>query len=125
MLSFAFSGSFHKLESFLKAASKLDVVGILETYGKQGVAALELVTPVDTGLAAISWGYEVSSKNGVHTLTWTNSDIERGFPVVIMLQYGYGTGSGGYVRGRNFINPALRPIFDKIAADVWKAVTSA
>lgn len=113
------------MESFLKSISKLDIMGILNSYGQEGVSALSLATPLDTGLAALSWDYEVSRKGGVYSITWTNSDIENGFPVAIMLQYGYGTGTGGYVQGEDYINPAIRPIFDKIADKVWKAVTSA
>jgi hypothetical protein len=82
-------------------------------------------TPVETGLAASSWNYEVSTDKGGCSIHWTNGDIENGFNVVISLQYGYGTGTGGYVQGRDFINPAIRPVFDQIAERVWKAVTSA
>jgi len=89
------------------------------------VAALASATPSDSGLAAASWGYEVSSKGGSHSITWTNTDVESGFPVAIMLQFGYATGTGGYVAGRDYINPAMRPIFDQIAYKVWRAVTSA
>ena len=124
MISYKVSGSTKRMESFLAAVSKLDVVGIMRTCGQQGVHALALATPVETGRAAYSWGYTVSVKGGVYTITWTNSDIENGFPVAIMLQYGYGTGTGGYVQGRDYINPAIRPIFDQIADRVWKVVTS-
>lgn len=125
MLTFTVSGSFQKMESFLKSVSKLDIMSILNSSGQEGVKALSSATPVESGRAASSWGYTVSKKGGVYSIAWTNSDVENGFPVVIMLQYGYGTGTGGYVQGRNFINPAIRPIFDKIADKVWKAVTSA
>lgn len=119
------SGSFDKLESFLNSKSKLNIMALLKAYGQEGVAALSRATPEESGLAANSWDYRVSSNNGKYTIAWTNSDIENGFPVVIMLQYGYGTGTGGYVQGRDFINPAMKPIFQKIADNVWKAVTSA
>lgn len=125
MAKITVSGSFRKLEAFLGFAPKLNVLAKLEKYGAEGVAALSRMTPVESGLAAHSWGYRAKARNGVYTLEWYNSDIENGFPVVIMLQYGYGTGTGGYVQGRDFINPAMRPIFQKIADDVWKAVTSA
>lgn len=125
MFSISSSGSFGNTEKFLRAMTKLDVRGILDAAGREGVAALAAATPAETGLAAHSWGYEVSGGGGVYTITWTNSDIENGFPVAIMLQYGYGTGTGGYVPGRDYINPAIRPILDKLANDVWKAVTSA
>jgi hypothetical protein len=119
------SGSFKHMESFLRSMQKLDVMGVLHIMGDQGVKALAAATPRESGLAANSWGYEASKKGGVYSLTWTNSDNENGFPVVIALQYGYATGTGGYVHGRDYINPAIRGIFDKIAEEVWKAVTSA
>lgn len=125
MISFEVKGSFKNTESFLKAMAKLNTMGILDSYGQMGVAALSAHTPENTGVAAHSWGYEVIAKGGVYSITWTNSDVENGFPVAIMLQYGHGTGTGGYVQGRDYINPALRPIFDKIESEVWKAVTSA
>jgi hypothetical protein len=125
MISFVDSGSFKRTESFLKKVSKLDIMGILNSYGRVGVAALAGNTPTETGRASSSWGYEVTRSGGGYTITWTNSDIENGFPVVIMLQYGHGTGTGGFVRGQDFINPAIRPVFDQIADQVWKVVTSA
>jgi hypothetical protein len=125
MISVTTSGSFKNTESFLRTVSKMDISSILHSAGQQGAAALASATPSDSGLAAASWDYEVSSKGGMHTITWTNSDIENGFPVAIMLQFGYGTGTGGYVPGRDYINPAMRPIFDQIAYKVWRAVTSA
>lgn len=125
MIEFTVSGSFDKTESFLKRVRKLDIPGILESCGQLGVNALSHATPVETGLAAHSWGFEVSSSGGVYQIAWTNTDTENGFPVVIMLQYGHGTGTGGWVSGRDFINPAIRPVFDQIADKVWKAVISA
>lgn len=125
MISVNASGSFKKTEAFLKKMSKLDILGILREQGQKGVTALSRATPLESGLAAQSWGFEVSGGRGVYTITWTNSDVENGFPVAIMLQYGYGTGTGGYVQGQDYINPAMKPIFDEIATKVWKAVTSA
>lgn len=125
MISYEVTGSTKRLESWLTAMTKLDIRGIMESCGQIGVNALASATPVESGLAAHSWGYEVSAHGGVYSITWTNSDNENGFPVAIMLQYGYGTGTGGYVQGRDYINPAIRPVFDKIADDVWKVVTSA
>lgn len=119
------SGDFKKTERFLVKAQKLDVRKILESAAKQGVRALASATPADSGLASDSWDYQISGGRGGATITWTNSDVENGFPVAIMLQYGYGTGTGGYVQGRDYINPAMRPIFDQISQQVWKAVTSA
>ncbi len=125
MISISSSGSFDRTLSFLKKASKYSILSILHQSGQKGVSALSAATPEESGKTATSWDYVVSAKNGIYTITWTNSDIENGFPVAIMLQYGYGTGTGGYVAGRDYINPAMRPIFDAISDRVWKAVTSA
>lgn len=124
MISYTVSGSHSKMESFLKNALKVNVRAIMDSCGKQGVLALASATPVESGRASHSWDYHTTAKDGVHSIVWTNSDVENGFPVVIMLQYGYGTGTGGYVQGHDFINPAIRPIFDQIADKVWKAVIS-
>lgn len=118
-------GSFNNTEQFLKKTQKLDLRRIVEPYAQAGVAALRSATPEDSGLAASSWGYEIIEEKGSLTIHWTNSDIENGFPVAVMLQYGYGTGTGGYVHGRDYINPAIKPIFDQIANAVWRVVTSA
>lgn len=125
MFSLSSSGSFSKTESFLKAMSRLDIASLLSKSAQKGVAALEAATPLESGLASHSWGYELEVTGSSATIWWTNTDIENGFPVAIMLQYGYGTGTGGYVAGRDYINPAMQPIFDEIANDVWKVVTSA
>lgn len=124
-ISITSSGSFAKTEAFLNKMSALDVMGVLRSAGQMGVNALSAATPVESGLAASSWDYEVSGGKGGATISWTNSDVESGFPVAIMLQFGYGTGTGGYVAGRDYINPAMKPIFDQIADKVWKVVTSA
>ena len=124
MLSRSSSGSFKNTFDFLERARRFDIRDILSAAGQEGVNALSRATPAETGLASQSWGYEIEASGGVYKIVWTNSDVENGFPVVIMLQYGHGTGTGGYVQGRDFINPAIRPIFDKIANDVWKAVTA-
>jgi hypothetical protein len=113
------------VEKTLLNLSKLNIISILNRYGQEGASALATATPKDSGLAAQSWGYDVSVKRGSYTIVWTNTDVEGGFPVVIMLQYGHGTGTGGFVQGIDFINPAIKPIFDRIESDVWKAVTSA
>lgn len=125
MITLTSSGSFSNLERFLDKAEKLDIRSVLEAGGKMGVDALSNATPVDSGLARTSWSYEVQITAAGYSLVWTNDNVENGFPVVIMLQYGHGTGTGGYVRGRDFINPAIKPVFDKIANDIWKAVTTA
>lgn len=112
------------MEKQLQRMNDIKFVSILEKNARAGMVALEQATPYDSGRAAHSWGYEIAGSGGFYTISWTNSDIENGFPVVIMLQYGHGTGTGGYVQGRDFINPAIRPIFDQIADNIWKAVTS-
>ena len=125
MITVEVSGSFDHLERFLKNVSKLDISGILHSSGQEGVNALSRATPIETGLAAHSWRYEVKSNGGRYEIAWLNGDIENGFNVIIALQYGHGTGTGGFVQGRDFINPAIKPVFDKIADQVWKAVISA
>lgn len=118
-------GDFRNLEKFLTRMSQGEVFKTLDRHGQAGVDALSMATPRDSGSAASSWSYEVVKTKRTYSISWTNSDMAGGVPVVILLQYGHGTGTGGYVQGRDFINPALKPIFDKIANEVWKAVTSA
>lgn len=114
-------GDFSKTIKFLQKAEEFDAIAILEKYGVRGVDALSAATPKDTGETANSWGFEIDHTDGGYTLTWTNSNIQNGyFNVAIMLQYGHGTGTGGYVEGIDYINPALKPIFDAIANDAWK-----
>lgn len=125
-ISFTSRGSFDHMESFLKRMLNLDsqIQALVEPYAQRGVEALRAATPTDTGVAAESWYYEIEAGRNKVTIRWLNSDIENGFPVVVMLQYGHGTGTGGYVQGRDFINPAIRPIFDEIGNGVWKVVTT-
>lgn len=118
-------GDYSKTLAFLKKLSKGDLFKQLDAYGRQGVALLASATPVDSRLTASSWGYVVSESKGKYSISWTNSHVVDGTPVAILLQYGHGTGSGGYVSGRDYINPALRPLFDKLVDKVWKAVISA
>lgn len=125
MISFENTGSFGKTESFLARMTQDDIRRRLEAGGKMGVQALSAATPIDSGQTASSWSYEISGSRGELSITWTNSHVEDGVPIAIILQYGHGTGTGGYVQGRDYINPAMKPIFDRIADDVWKAVTSA
>lgn len=122
MISFNASGSTSKTEAYLRKLQKLDISAILNAHGAEGVRALSSATPLESGLAATSWSYEVTHTAGSVTISWLNTDVENGFPVAIMLQYGYSTGTGGYVQGKDYINPAMRPIFDKILQDVMKAV---
>lgn len=125
VVTFTSRGDLQRTYTFLNKLKNLRIQSVLESYGQMGVAALSSATPEDSGLAAGSWGYEVTGGSGGWTISWTNSDLENGFPVAVMIQYGHGTGTGGYVAGRDYINPAIQPIFDKIANEVWKVVTSA
>lgn len=123
MIRFRQKGDFSKLTSYLERAKEKARIGILDKYGKQGVAALSSATPVNTGLTASSWYYEVEHSEGRATLSFLNSNIQNGIPIAIILQYGHGTGTGGWVQGRDYINPVVRPLFDKIANEAWKEVT--
>lgn len=125
MVSFSVSGSTSKTEAWLQKMARGDIYRTLDTSARKGVAALAAASPVDSGLAAGSWTYKIERSGSGATISWLNTDVESGFPVAIMLQFGYGTGTGGYVAGRDYINPAMRPVFAEIADDVWKAVTSA
>lgn len=123
--SFTSSGDFRKTEKFLKTLSEGDIFKTLDRFGRQGVAALSAATPVDSGLTAMSWDYEITRTRKSWSISFTNSHMAGTVPVAILLQYGHGTGTGGYVQGRDYINPAMQPIFDQIADEAWKAVTSA
>ena len=123
-VSFTTSGSWKKTENLLRNLSRGNFFQGLDSLAQQGVNALSAATPQESGLAKQSWRYEIESSKTALTITWLNSDVESGFPVAIMLQYGYATGTGGYVQGLDYINPAMRPIFDQIAEKVWKAVKS-
>ena len=123
MISFRQKGDFSKLDRYLERVKEAARLGVLDKYGREGVAALSSATPVDSGETANSWFYEIEHTNGSATITFYNSHIDNGFPVAIMLQYGHGTGTGGWVEGRDYINPAIQPIFDKIAEDAWREVT--
>lgn len=125
LISFSVSGSTKRTEAFLKSMSRGKLFDSLDAAARDGVSALVAGTPVDSGLAADSWDYQIERSANETTIKWTNNDVENGFPVAIMLQYGHGTGTGGYVQGRDYINPAMKPVFDRIANQVWKAVTSA
>ena len=127
-VSFNVKGSFKKTEKFLGEMKNVDkhIRRVAEAQAQRGVQALIAATPKDSGLAASSWGYKIVQNGRKISIVWTNDNKENGgFPVAVMLQYGYGTGSGGYVQGRDYINPAMKPIFDSIADNVRKAVKSA
>jgi hypothetical protein len=123
MIQFRQKGDFSKLSRYLEKVKEKARIGDLDRYGRAGVAALSSATPVDTGLTAKSWYYEIVRKNGSVSITFNNSNIQNGVPIAIILQYGHGTNNGGWVQGRDYINPAIRPIFDKLANEAWREVT--
>lgn len=123
MITFRHKGDFSNLTKFLERAKEAAHVGVLDKYGREGVAALASATPVDSGLTAASWYYKIENKNGTATISFYNSNIQNGVPIAIILQYGHGTGTGGWVEGRDYINPAIQPIFDKIVDSAWREVT--
>ena len=125
MIRFRQKGDFRKLTRFLEKAKEGVHLGNLDKFGREGVAALSSATPVESGLTATSWYYEITNKNGVAKITFYNSNVQNGVPIAILLQYGHATGTGGWVEGRDYINPSIRPIFDKIADTAWKEVTKA
>ena len=123
MITFRQKGDFSKLTSFLERAKETVHLGDLNKYGRQGVAALASATPVDTGKTASSWNYKIENNNGSVSISFENSNIQDGVPIAIILQYGHGTRNGGWVEGRDYINPAIQPIFDQIVNEAWKEVT--
>ena len=125
MISFESSGSFQNTERFLKRMKQGEIFRELDRYGQMGADALASATPLDSGETASSWGYEIQRSGKSFSISWTNTNTNGSVNVAIILQYGHGTGTGGYVPGSDYINPAIRPVFDKIADGVWKAVTSA
>jgi hypothetical protein len=124
MISFGLSGSTKRTESFLQKIARGDFYRGLDKWAAAGARALAAATPKDTSLASSQWSYKIEQTGSSLTISWSNNDVENGFPVAVMLQYGYATGTGGYVAGRDYINPAMKPIFDAIENQVWKAVTS-
>jgi len=122
MISFEQKGDFRKLSSFFEKAKEAIKIGDLDKFGRAGVEALASATPVDTGLTASSWYYEINRQNGSVSIDFYNSNVQKGVPIAIILQLGHGTGTGGWVEGRDYINPAIQPIFDQIARDAWKEV---
>ena len=123
MISFRQKGDFSKLTSFLERAKESVKIGDLDKYGREGVAALSSATPIDSGKTANSWSYGITNKNGSVTISFNNSNIQNGVPIAIILQYGHGTKNGGWVQGRDYINPAIQPVFDEIVDKAWREVT--
>ena len=124
LISFKHRGNFNKVEKFLNKITNHEYLNILDHYGQMGVDALSSATPVDSGVTASSWSYEIERGNGRTTISWLNTNTNKNVNIAVILQYGHGTGTGGYVQGRDYINPAMRPVFDKIADEAWKEVSS-
>lgn len=126
MITVKHRGSFKKVEKFLnKMTTKRDYMSTLRRYGELGVNALQEATPKDTGKTASKWRYEIEKTNGGYTIYWLNSSTNDGVNIALLIQYGHGTGWGAYVQGIDYINPALKDVFDKMADDVWKEVQQA
>ena len=124
MITFTSKGDFKKANSWFEKMKEIFKVGDLNKYGRMGVEALKKATPVDSGETANSWGYEIQRKDGQAKIIWTNSHINKGVNIAVILQYGHGTGTGGYVQGIDYINPAMRPVFEDIVDQALKEVTS-
>lgn len=124
MIGFRSKGDFSKTEKFLKKSFGRDYRKVLEQYAKRGVAALSSATPKESGETAATWDYEIIQNDSSISIVWKNYHVEKGVNIAVILQYGHATRNGGYVRGRDYINPALRPIFDELADAAWKEVTS-
>ena len=122
MISFSHKGDFSKLTGFLERAKGIVHLSALDRYGRRGVAALASATPVESGETAASWSYEIQNGDGTAAITFKNSHIVDGVPIAIILHYGHGTGTGGWVEGRDYINPAIQPIFDEIVEEAWREV---
>lgn len=123
MITITQKGSFKNTEQYLTRLKTAQQYAILNKYGSIGVNALSNATPVESGVTAASWTYSIVQRPGYYSIRWHNSNSNQGVPIAVLLQYGHGTGTGGYVQGRDYINPAVRPIFDQIANDVWREVT--
>jgi hypothetical protein len=123
MIGIRCKGDFSKSMGFLEKAKHAVRLSNLDKYGREGVSALASATPVDTGLTARSWTYRIEYGTNSVKIVYLNSNIQNGVPIAVILQYGHGTGTGGWVEGRDYINPAIQPIFDKIVNDAWREVT--
>ena len=123
MIKFRQKGDFAKLTRYFEKTKKAARLSDLDKYGREGVAALASATPQETGLTASSWYYEITNTAGSVSINFYNSNIQNGVPIAIILQYGHGTQNGGWVQGRDYINPSIQPLFDKIANNAWREVT--
>jgi hypothetical protein len=124
MIRFTHKGDFRQTEKFLRNAKNRSYRDVLEQLGQKGVNALANATPVDSGKTASSWSYSIEESSGSIAIVWSNSNVNKGLNIAVLLQYGHGTRNGGYVQGRDYINPAIQPIFDEIANRAWKEVVS-
>lgn len=123
MITITQKGSFNNTEAYLRRLKTKDLYAILNKYGNQGVVALSNATPRDSGLTAESWYYSIVQRPGYYSIRWHNRHQEDGIPIAVLIQYGHGTRTGGYVQGQDYIMPAMRPLFERIAAEAWKEVT--
>ena len=123
MIVFRHKGNFSRTKKYLEKTKKAIRLDDLDKYGREGVSALASATPVDSGLTASSWYYEITNNRGSASITFLNSHVNNGVPIAVILQYGHGTRNGGWVQGRDYINPAIQPIFDKIVNEAWREVT--
>ena len=123
MITFRHKGDFSKFTRYLERVKQAIRLGLLDKYGREGVAALASATPIESGTTADSWSYEIENGTGSATIRFLNSNINKGVPIAIILQYGHGTGTGGWVQGRDYINPAVQPIFDRMVNEAWREVT--
>ena len=124
LIKISHNGDFSATTRLLKHIKAIAFYKILDKYGKMGVDALREATPKDTGITADSWGYKINISNDSAVISWTNTNQNKGLYIAVLLQYGHGTRNGGYVKGIDYINPAMKPIFDKIANDAWLEVIS-
>lgn len=124
MITFRHKGDFSKTRRYFERIKEVAKLSILDKYGQIGVNALASATPVESGLTASSWYYQIEHRSGGDAIAFYNSHVNKGVQIAVILQYGHGTGTGGYVQGRDYINPAIQPVFDKIVQDVWREVTS-
>lgn len=125
MITVRQTGDFRHIEGFFRKTKEMNLRRILKDYAEEGVRALSSATPVDTGKTASSWTYEITVEKGDYRIDWINTNVNKGINIALILQTGHGTRNGGWVEGRDYINPALQPVFDKIAEEVWGEVTRA
>lgn len=123
MITFKIKGDYSKVTRYLERVKEAIGKGILDKYGKMGVEALRSATPVDTGLTASSWSYEIQNDGKTAAIIFNNSNVNHGVNIALILQYGHGTGTGGWVEGRDYINPAIQPVFDQLVKEAWGEVT--